>query len=332
MGQGNTKNFNRAKGTLFVPKTEAEVNAKNDPYDFKGWAKPRNNTTQGDIANTIRYPFENAISADTDYVSVDFFNYQPPFGKGEDGSHSTDNGVGGQGQIYSNYHSSIGEQSLTENPATGYKSILLFMPEDVNTQYGANWGGVGTGVQEFVFSTDGSTFNQYLGTAFTQFADRAYRFDTSDASMSGRDFKLSLTINGEWGPDGTAGNSDDGVEYTDGRTASGTPGSGGAHVTFDLTIGNPAATLYIYDGTTGTAANSSYGGSDRLITISATYEYTSFWVYDIEGSWTNSTDTFTFNGVTYTVTGQTTSAYGYVRDYTGTSLKVVKGKNSADFT
>ena len=72
-------------------------------------------------------------------------------------------------------------------------------------------------------------------------------------------------------------------------------------------------------------ANSSYGGSDRLITISATYEYTEFYVYDIEGSWTNSTDTFTFNGVTYTVTGQTAGAYGYVRDYSSTSLKVIKG-------
>ena len=83
---------------------------------------------------------------------------------------------------------------------------------------------------------------------------------------------------------------------------------------------------------TGTAANSSYGGSDRLITISATYEYTSFYVYDLVGTWTNSTDTFTFNGVTYTVTAQTASAYGYVRDYTSTSLKVVKGINSIDFT
>ena len=139
MGQGNTKNFNRAKGTLFVPKTEAEVNAKNDPYDFKGWAKPRNNTTQGDIANTIRYPFENAISADTDYVSVDFFNYQPPFGKGEKYTSTKVSGDKGAGQLYENYHHSIGD-GLLKNKAKVYKSILLFMPEDVQAQMGANWG------------------------------------------------------------------------------------------------------------------------------------------------------------------------------------------------
>ena len=54
------------------------------------------------------------------------------------------------------------------------------------------------------------------------FSDRTYRFDTSDSSMSGRDFSLSTTINGEWGPDNTAGNSDDGTEFTTGKTTNGT--------------------------------------------------------------------------------------------------------------
>tara|TARA_B100000287_G_scaffold429455_1_gene482836 strand:- start:1149 stop:2630 length:1482 start_codon:yes stop_codon:yes gene_type:complete len=196
-------------------------------------------------------------------------------------------------------------------------------------------GGIATGVNSFVFSTTtaGGTYDMYKGTTFTQFGDRTYRFNVADASMASKDFHVSVTVNGEWGPDGTAGNSDDGTEYTTGKTTNGTPGNAGAYVQYDWSANaSPPSNMYFYEGTTGTAANSSYGGSDRLITISATYEYTSFWVYDIEGSWTNSTDTFTFNGVTYTVTGQTTSAYGYVRDYTGTSLKVIKGKNSADFT
>ena len=61
----------------------------------------------------------------------------------------------------------------------------------------------------------------------------------------------------------------DGTEYTDGRTASGTPGNAGAHVTFDFTVGNPATTLYIYDGTTGTASNCGYVGTERAISTSS---------------------------------------------------------------
>ena len=37
------------------------------------------------------------------------------------------------------------------------------------------------------------------------------------------------------------------------------------------------------------------------------------------------------NSITYTVTAQTAGAYGYVRSYSGTTLYVIKGKNSADF-
>ena len=40
--------------------------------------------------------------------------------------------------------------------------------------------------------------------------------------MSGLDWSLSATVNGEWGPDNTAGTEDDGTEYTTGRTAVGT--------------------------------------------------------------------------------------------------------------
>ena len=43
--------------------------------------------------------------------------------------------------------------------------------------------------------------------------------------MSSKDFSISTTLNGEWGPDGTAGNSHDGAEYTTGRTTNGTAGS-----------------------------------------------------------------------------------------------------------
>ena len=68
-----------------------------------------------------------------------------------------------------------------------------------------------------------------------------------------------------------------------------------------------------------------------MILVSTSYEYDELYVYDIDGTWTNSSDSFTFSGVTYTVTGQTVEPYGYVRSYSGTTLKVVKGLGSGDF-
>ena len=151
--------------------------------------------------------------------------------------------------------------------------------------------------------------------------------------MSGLVFKLSEVVNGEWGPDGTAGNSDDGAEYTTGKTTNGTAGSSGAYIQYDLTANSSLpATLYYYEGTTGTAANSNFGGADRLISTSSSYSYDSVFVYNVSGTWVNSTDTFAYNGVTYTVTGQTAGPYGYVRDYSSTNLYIIKGTNSADFT
>ncbi len=95
---------------------------------------------------TVRYPASYPITAGTDYVSIDFYNYHPPFGNPV--GTSTDVEQADEtttGQTYQNYHHSIGDNAL-QIRADGYKSILLFMPEDVNTQYGANWGGVGVGV------------------------------------------------------------------------------------------------------------------------------------------------------------------------------------------
>tara|TARA_B100001248_G_scaffold108901_1_gene81172 strand:+ start:273 stop:1754 length:1482 start_codon:yes stop_codon:yes gene_type:complete len=194
-------------------------------------------------------------------------------------------------------------------------------------------GGIGAAVNEFTFTESGGTEDLYLGTVLTVFSDRVYRFNVADSSLSGLDFSLSTVVNGEWGPDGTAGNSDDGTEYTTGRTTNGTAGSSGAYVQYDFTQDtNLSGNLYVYEGTTGTAGNSAYGGSDRFLTVSNAFVYSELYVYDITGTWTNSTDSFLFNGVTYTVTAQTTGAYGYIRSYSGAVAYVIKGTGSADFT
>ena len=175
-------------------------------------------------------------------------------------------------------------------------------------------GGIGAAVNEFTFTESGGTEDLYLGTVLTVFSDRVYRFNVADSSLSGLDFSLSTVVNGEWGPDGTAGNSDDGTEYTTGRTTNGTAGSSGAYIQYDFTQDtNLSGNLYVYEGTTGTAGNSAYGGSDRFLTVSNAFVYSELYVYDITGTWTNSTDSFLFNGVTYTVTAQTAGAYGFCK-------------------
>ena len=190
-----------------------------------------------------------------------------------------------------------------------------------------------TAQEEFCFSdTSGGTYNMHVGVDQLEVQDdRTYKFDVSDASMSGRDFKLSTTVNGEFGPDGDfTQTADNGTEYTTGKTTSGTAGSGGAYVQYEFGTSVTPDPLYFYDGGTGTATNANYGGADRSIEMSDEYSYTGMYIYDKVGTLVNSTDGFLVDGVTYTITGQTAGFYGYVKDYTGSVLKFVKGLNSAD--
>ena len=190
---------------------------------------------------------------------------------------------------------------------------------------------------EFAFSTTtaGGVYNLYMGSAdiFTLFDDRTYRFNVADATMSGRDFHLSETINGEYGPDGDASTTvDNGTEYATGKTTNGTAGSGGAYVQYAFGDSTTPAALFFYDGGTGTASNANYGGVDRVISFSTVYTYPGVYVFDKVGTIVDNTDTFLLDGVTYTITSQTAGAYGYVRDYTGSVLTFIKGLNSGDFS
>tara|TARA_Y100000004_G_scaffold164315_1_gene194359 strand:+ start:1597 stop:3048 length:1452 start_codon:yes stop_codon:yes gene_type:complete len=195
-------------------------------------------------------------------------------------------------------------------------------------------GGVGTENDEFIFSTTTSsgTYKTFFVEELNFFSDRTYRFNVADSSMSGRDFSLSTTENGEWGPDGAVGGGDDGTEYTTGRTASGTPGSANAYIEYDFSANSdPASIYYFYDGGTGTASNANYGGSDRKLDRDTSLTFTELYVYNVEGTWVNSTDTFSVGGTTYTIESQTSGKYGYVRSYDSTTLKIILGEGSSGF-
>lgn len=194
-------------------------------------------------------------------------------------------------------------------------------------------GGVGTANNEFTFTESGGTESLFNGVALNVFNDRTYRFNVADSSMSSKVFKLSTTVNGEYGPDGDiATTGDNGAEYTTGKTTNGTAGSSGAYVQYDFSANtSPPTQYYFYEGTTGSNAGAGYGGSDRLLTTSSAFSFTEIFIVDKDGTWVDNSDTFTFGGTTFTVTAQTAGPYGVVADYTGTALKVIKGPGSADF-
>ena len=195
-------------------------------------------------------------------------------------------------------------------------------------------GGVGTAEDRFVFSFNGAggDYSVYNESPFQIFGDRTYRFDVSDSSMTGRDFKLSEVVNGEWGPDGTFGTGDDGTEYTTGKTTNGTAGSAGAYVQYPFGD-DPSRprNVYYYDGGTGTPANSSYGGETRIFETLDETTFNEIYVYDLVGTWTTSSDSFTVNATTYVVSGQTSGKWGTVKDYSGTTLNIILGINSPAF-
>jgi hypothetical protein len=100
-------------GTLAIP--SPKVNAKQD------------------ADKALRYPSNRPINGDSDYVVFEFFDYKPPFKGGK----STGTGT----PSYKTYNGSVDNL----NPATGFSSILLYMPEDIQSQFGQKWGGAAFG-------------------------------------------------------------------------------------------------------------------------------------------------------------------------------------------
>ena len=74
-------------------------------------------------ATTYRYP-ETNFDADTDYVKLRFFDYTAPF------SAESSGGAGASLSAYNSSSSGLGKSGAT---------LHLYMPEDIEGQYGGNW-------------------------------------------------------------------------------------------------------------------------------------------------------------------------------------------------
>lgn len=98
-------------------------------------------------SKTLRYPSEPAArDGTTDYVSFGFYKYAPPFGGGRDTPNRAEAGSTSKlssASGYSNYQDS-NDRSYA-NPSTFINSIILYMPEDIQSQFGAGWNAAGFG-------------------------------------------------------------------------------------------------------------------------------------------------------------------------------------------
>jgi len=97
-------------------------------------------------SNSVKYPRDISIGQDSDYVFFKFYKYAPPFGGGRDTPNraqaDTTTKVANNPWGYSNYADS-NDRSYA-NPSS-LASIILYMPEDIQTQFGAGWNGAGFG-------------------------------------------------------------------------------------------------------------------------------------------------------------------------------------------
>lgn len=84
---------------------------------------------------SLKYPYDMVIGKESDYVKFRFYEYKPPFARGSEGGNTL-------GSNYQDYNQNYDENEIDGNfgdDALG--EIKLFMPQDVSTSYGAEWGG-----------------------------------------------------------------------------------------------------------------------------------------------------------------------------------------------
>lgn len=137
-------------GSKYVPKEVWDNSPKN----------PANNTSSGTVdvykeekiniqlpkvnssskdGDVLKYPHNFDISASSDYVAFEFFEYTPPFGssEGEGLSNLGENLVAKDGYTLYNLSGLRKDTKASKD----VKPIIMYMPEDLQSQYGSRWGG-----------------------------------------------------------------------------------------------------------------------------------------------------------------------------------------------
>jgi len=142
---------------------------------------------------------------------------------------------------------------------------------------------------------------------------RTYRFLQDDASNATNTARFRAT--------GST------TDYTTGVTVNGTAGSSGAYT--QIVVSNSTSTnLEIYAGSNGTVTN--YGFAPFPVTIVTNPVYNKIFIYDVDGT-LEAGHSFSTNTGTQDVEFFYPAPYGYVHSYSGTTLKVSTGPNSASW-
>lgn len=92
-------------------------------------------------SNKLSYPHEKVYDDFTDYVKFRFVKYNPPFAT-KKGNQFNDKD-GNPRDITSEKALNIYNNSIGEFEDAGLPNIFMYMPEDIGTEYGAEWGGKG---------------------------------------------------------------------------------------------------------------------------------------------------------------------------------------------
>lgn len=112
---------------------EALNGSANLRFDFEN----RKNLVNASSSNALRYPKKEPIDEISDYVSFSFFKYKPAL----QGTNNNDEGLDTAGSgfdienAYRNYNASVVEIK----PDDDLKSILLYMPQDIQSEYTQTW-------------------------------------------------------------------------------------------------------------------------------------------------------------------------------------------------
>ena len=186
-------------------------------------------------------------------------------------------------------------------------------------------GGIAAAVDRLAFNdgAGGTVWRLYMMEQQTLYTDRVYKFDVSDASMSGVVLQFSET---------NGGTNNSGTEWTAGKTTSGTAGSGTAYVQYDLSGQTATETWYPYN-----QADATYDDNTQYFVMSDNYVYSEIYVYTqqdeglkVASDWI-ATDNFAYRDTTYTINTVAGDSYGTVLDWAGGVAYVTNGPGSANW-
>lgn len=115
-----------------------------DKKNVKYYANTPLTTDVAEGSELVKYP-SDTISSETDYMMFKFYEYVPPFGS--DVERPRENFFDPEtkksksqvlNQTLGAYNSSV---AFSAKPAEGYKTIILYMPDDIGDAFSAGWQG-----------------------------------------------------------------------------------------------------------------------------------------------------------------------------------------------